>query len=70
MQHDYKAFSPGVTMETVTEADWRGAPALQESPVTSAICDPVNGAQLEEGTEEVFGQLSLYCVTRHQHYHA
>lgn len=52
-QHDYKAFSPGVTMDTVTEEDWRSAPALQESPVTSAICGPADGAQLEEGTEEV-----------------
>ena len=56
LQHDYKAFSPGVTMDTVTEEDWRSAPALQESPVTSAICEPANGAQLEEGTEEVAGQ--------------
>ena len=45
-------------METVTEEDWRAAPALQETPVTSAICDPVNGAQLGEGTEEVSGQCS------------
>ncbi len=59
LQHDYKAFSPGVTMDTVTEEDWRSAPALQESPVTSAICEPANGAQLEEGTEEVAGQFPL-----------
>ena len=56
LQHDYKGFSPGLTMETVTEEDWRAAPALQETPVTSAICDPVNGTQFEEGTEEVSGQ--------------
>lgn len=55
MQHDYKGFSPGVTMESVTEEDWRGAPALQETPVTSAICEPANGARLEEGTQEVPG---------------
>lgn len=60
MQHDYKGFSPGVTMETVTEEDWRSAPALQETPVTSAICEPANGAQLEEGTEEVPGLLSTW----------
>ena len=49
-------------METVTEDDWRGAPALQESPVTSAICEPANGTQLEEGTEEVSGQsASVKC---------
>ena len=45
-------------METVTEEDWRSAPALQETPVTSAICEPASGAQLEEGTEEVPGLLS------------
>lgn len=60
MQHDYKGFSPGVTMETVTEEDWRGAPALQETPVTSAICDPANGAHLEEGTDEVPGRCFLF----------
>ena len=60
MQHDYKGFSPGVTMETVTEEDWRNAPALQETPVTSAICEPANGAQLEEGTDEVPGLLSAH----------
>ncbi len=59
LQHDYKAFSPGVTMDTVTEEDWRAAPALQESPVTSAICEPANGTHLEEGTEEVAGQFPL-----------
>lgn len=58
VQHDYKGFSPGVTMENVTEEDWKGAPALQETPVTSAICQPANGAQLEEGTEEVSGEHS------------
>ena len=64
MQHDYKGFSPGVTMETVTEEDWRGAPALQETPVTSAICDPANGAHLEEGTEEVPGRCCLFsCLS-------
>ena len=64
MQHDYKGFSPGVTMETVTEEDWRGAPALQETPVTSAICDPANGAHLEEGTEEVPGRCFLFsCLS-------
>ena len=59
VQHDYKAFSPEVTMDTVTEEDWRSAPALQESPVTSAICGPADGAQLEEGTEEVAGEFPL-----------
>ena len=61
MQHDYKAFSPGVTMDTVTEEDWRAAPALQESPVTSAICEPANGTHLEEGTEEVAGWFPFCC---------
>ena len=43
-------------MDNVTEEDWKAAPALQETPVTSAICQPVNGAELEEGTEEVSGE--------------
>ena len=47
-------------MESVTEEDWRSAPALQETPVTSAICEPANGAQLEEGTDEVPGLLSVH----------
>ena len=64
VQHDYKGFSPGLTMETVTEEDWQAAPALQETPVTSAICDPVNGAQLEEGTEQVSGQCSTSSPVR------
>ena len=47
-------------MDTVTEEDWRSAPALQETPVTSAICEPANGAHLEEGTDEVPGLLSAH----------
>ena len=56
LQHDYKAFAPGVTAENV---DWGSAPALQESPVTSAICQPVNGTQIEEGTDEIPGNHTL-----------
>ena len=49
-------------MESVTEEDWRGAPALQETPVTSAICEPANGAHLEDGTQEVPGMLCFMMV--------
>lgn len=55
LQHDYKAFAPSVTMDNV---DWESAPALQESPVTSAICEPVNGSEIEQGTDEIPG---MYC---------
>ena len=53
LQHDYKSFAPGVTMDNV---DWESAPALQETPITSAICDPANGSEIEEGTVEIPGR--------------
>lgn len=36
--------------------DWESAPALQETPITSAICDPANGSEIEEGTVEIPGR--------------
>ena len=38
MQRDYKSFSPMVT--DAAEADWGSAPAIQETPVQSAIISP------------------------------
>lgn len=38
-QNDYKSFSPSVDWDTV---DFSKAPAIQEMPVTSAICVPQN----------------------------
>ncbi|XP_033607392.1 sulfite oxidase isoform X3 [Cryptotermes secundus] len=39
-RNDYKGFSPSVDWDTV---DFTKSPAIQELPVTSAICDPVQG---------------------------
>ncbi|PSN45459.1 putative sulfite oxidase, partial [Blattella germanica] len=39
-RNDYKGFSPSVDWDNV---DFTKSPAIQELPVTSAICDPVNG---------------------------
>jgi sulfite oxidase len=39
-RNDYKGFSPSVDWDTV---DFTQSPAIQELPVTSAICDPVHG---------------------------
>eukprot|EP00245_Coleochaete_scutata_P010478 TRINITY_DN3671_c0_g2_i1.p1 TRINITY_DN3671_c0_g2~~TRINITY_DN3671_c0_g2_i1.p1 ORF type:complete len:580 (+),score=104.36 TRINITY_DN3671_c0_g2_i1:155-1741(+) len=47
-QHDYKSFSPNVDWHNV---DWTSAPSLQETPVTSAICQPRPGAIIQ--SEEV-----------------
>jgi sulfite oxidase len=42
-QNDYKSFAPGVDWHNV---DWKSAPAIQELPVQSAICEPTPGAKL------------------------
>lgn len=39
-QRDYKVFSPSVTWDNV---DWSSAPAIQDMPVTSAVCEPQPG---------------------------
>lgn len=39
-RNDYKGFSPSVDWDTV---DFTKSPAIQELPITSAICDPVQG---------------------------
>lgn len=49
-QKDYKSFSPNTDWDNV---DWDSAPAIQSMPVTSAICEPSEGAVLEEGTDEI-----------------
>ncbi|XP_055528646.1 sulfite oxidase, mitochondrial isoform X2 [Wyeomyia smithii] len=42
-QNDYKSFSPSTDWDTV---DFKTAPAIQNMPVTSAICMPANGEQV------------------------
>ncbi len=44
VQADYKSFSPSVDWDNV---DWSSAPAIQETPVTSAICEPCDGQAIE-----------------------
>uniref|UniRef100_A0A383VKU0 Sulfite oxidase n=1 Tax=Tetradesmus obliquus TaxID=3088 RepID=A0A383VKU0_TETOB len=49
-QKDYKAFSPGTDWDAI---DWSAAPAIQEMPVVSAICEPAEGAELSTYDGEV-----------------
>ncbi|KAK5650552.1 hypothetical protein RI129_001581 [Pyrocoelia pectoralis] len=43
-QNDYKSFSPSVDWDTV---DFKTSPAIQELPVTSAICKPEPGSTVK-----------------------
>lgn len=49
-QNDYKGFSPSVDWDTV---DFKSAPAIQDLPVTSAICDPAEGAVISADEGEI-----------------
>jgi len=49
-QRDYKSFSPNVDWDNV---DWSSAPAMQDMPVTSAICEPNADATLTSDSEDV-----------------
>lgn len=49
-QKDYKSFSPSVDWDTV---DWNSSPAIQESPITSAVCEPKKGDQVYLSDGEV-----------------
>jgi len=49
-QNDYKGFSPNVDWGNV---DYKGAPAIQDLPVQSAITIPSPGTVLDEGSDEV-----------------
>jgi len=49
-QRDYKSFSPEVDWSSV---NWRSAPAIQDMPVQSAICDPVPNSTFPSTTEEL-----------------
>ena len=50
VQKDYKTFSPSVDWDSV---DWESAPAIQETNVQSAICDPKPGDVLEGPLGEI-----------------
>ncbi|XP_059477284.1 sulfite oxidase [Neocloeon triangulifer] len=43
-QNDYKGFSPSTDWDTV---DFSSAPAIQELPVISAICDPIQNEKVK-----------------------
>ncbi|MEW5307520.1 MAG: hypothetical protein WDW36_009909 [Sanguina aurantia] len=49
-QRDYKCFNPQVDWDTV---DWASAPAIQEMPVTSAICEPAPNSVLSVHDDEL-----------------
>lgn len=49
-QQDYKVFSPAVDWSNV---DWRRAPAIQEYPVQSGICEPMDGSVLEPSQDSI-----------------
>lgn len=48
-QNDYKPFSPNIDWDNV---DFSKSSAIQELPVTSAICTPADGAVIHESEEE------------------
>lgn len=58
-QNDYKGFCPSVDWDTV---DFKSAPAIQELPVTSAICSPEEGEVVTpvEGYVVVKGKIKLF----------
>jgi len=43
-QNDYKSFNPSVDWDTV---DFSKSPAIQDMPVTSAICEPTNNSVIK-----------------------
>jgi len=43
-QKDYKSFNPQVDWDTV---NWCSAPAIQDTPITSAICSPEQGENVK-----------------------
>jgi len=49
-RYDYKGFSPNVNWDNV---DFESAPSIQELPVQSAICDPVEGQVVEIGDKRL-----------------
>jgi sulfite oxidase len=53
-QNDYKSFNPSSDWDKV---DFSTAPAIQEMPVTSVVCDPQDGetVELKEGKLKLKG---------------
>ena len=65
-QKDYKSFSPNVDWDSV---DWGSAPAVQETNVQSAICEPEAGSEVEGPLDEIEARAPSegFCVLRHVH---
>lgn len=57
-QNDYKGFAPNVDWDTV---DFKKSPAIQELPVISAICEPLEGqaVKVKNGKIKVKGELRI-----------
>ncbi len=51
-QRDYKMLPPGVTEDTV---DWQQGVTIDDMPLTSAICQPAEGAVLDAGRARLQG---------------
>ncbi|EDO45092.1 predicted protein [Nematostella vectensis] len=49
-QNDYKGFAPCTDWDTV---DFKSSPAIQDLPVTSAICQPLPGTLISRDEEEI-----------------
>ena len=47
-QGDYKGFNPSIDWDNV---DFSKSPAIQNMPITSAICEPAQGAKVKPGQE-------------------
>ena len=67
VQKDYKSFSPSVDWDNV---DWDSAPAVQETNVQSAICEPQPGHVVDATDDEIEvrysvsqGSQDALCVT-------
>lgn len=54
-QNDYKGFAPNVDWDTV---DFKKSPAIQELPVISAICEPLEGetVKVKNGKIKIRGE--------------
>ena len=57
-QYDYKSFNPSTDWDKV---DFSTAPAIQEMPVTSVVCDPQDG----ETVKIKDGKVKLRGITQH-----
>lgn len=51
-RNDYKVFSPNVDWDNV---EWDSSPAIQNLPVTSAICSPAHGSTIDDDEVMVKG---------------